>query len=97
MLVRVKLQGVSLVYLGPSRLLGPKAWIRLGLVIMVIALVMPHSRMGNIAFFSSLIIVGGRFTLVSRKHRLRNAAILASLVLVDLIIISNHFGLEGLE
>jgi O-antigen ligase len=81
----------------PDLLLGPKAWIRLGLVIMVIALVMTHSRMGNAAFFSSLIIVGGLFTLISREHRVRNAAILASLLLIDLLIISNHFGLDGLQ
>ncbi|WP_200856570.1 hypothetical protein, partial [Klebsiella pneumoniae] len=37
-------------------LLSDKAFIRLGLVIMVIALVLTRSRMGNIAFFVALSI-----------------------------------------
>lgn len=77
-------------------LLGPKARLRLALVVMVIALVMSHSRMGNTAFFTSLLLVGGLFLLLNRQHRLRNGLILASLILVDLLIISQYFGLEKL-
>jgi O-antigen ligase len=78
-------------------LMGPKALIRLSLLIMVIALVLSHSRMGNAAFFSSLMIVGGLFILLSPKHRLRNSLILASLILIDLLVITQHFGFEGLK
>ncbi|KAA6181858.1 O-antigen ligase family protein [Thiohalocapsa marina] len=81
----------------PDLLLGPKAWIRLALVIMVIGLVMTHSRMGNVAFFSSLLVVGGLFALVHPEHRLRNGAILISLLLIDLLIVSQHFGLDNLR
>lgn len=77
-------------------LLGPKARLRLALVVMVIALVMSHSRMGNTAFFTSLLLVGGLFLLLNRQHRLRNGLILASLVLIDLLVISQYFGLEKL-
>lgn len=76
---------------------GPKTRLRIALVIMVIALVMTHSRMGNAAFFASLVVVGGLFTLINREHRLRNALILSSLVLIDVLVISQYFGLEKLK
>ena len=78
-------------------LIGPKLRIRLALVLMVIALVMTHSRMGNTAFFSSLLIIGLLFTLVNPQHRLRNGLLLASLLVIDLLIISQYFGLEQLR
>lgn len=78
-------------------LMGPKARLRLALVIMVIALVMTHSRMGNAAFFASLLLVGGIFVLVEKKNRLRNSLILASLVVIDILVISQYFGLERLK
>lgn len=78
-------------------LMGPKARLRLALVIMVIALVMTHSRMGNAAFFASLLLVGGLFVLIEKEHRLRNGLILASLILIDVLVISQYFGLEKLK
>lgn len=78
-------------------LLGPKARLRLALVIMVIALVMTRSRMGNAAFFASLLLVGGLFVLIEKENRLRNSLILASLVLIDVLVISQYFGLERLK
>ena len=39
---------------------------------------MRRSRMGNVAFFASLMVVGAVFILLSREHRLRNGLILAS-------------------
>ncbi|MGV8844320.1 MAG: O-antigen ligase family protein [Pseudomonas sp.] len=78
-------------------LMGPKARLRLALVVMVIALVMTHSRMGNTAFFASLLLVGGLFILVEKEHRLRNCLILASLILIDVLVISQYFGLEKLK
>lgn len=78
-------------------LLGPKARLRLALVVMVIALVMTHSRMGNAAFFASLLLVGGLFVLIEKEHRLRNSLILASLILIDVLVISQYFGLERLK
>ena len=81
----------------PGILIGPKAWIRLGLIIMVIALVMTRSRMGNMAFFSSLLVMGGFFTLVTPGHRLRNGLILASVLVIDMLVISQWFGLDELR
>ncbi|PSL15783.1 O-antigen ligase [Marinobacterium halophilum] len=78
-------------------LMGPKARLRLGLVIMVIALVMTRSRMGNTAFFASLMIIGSLFVLLNKEHRLRNSLILASLVVIDVLVISQFFGLDKLK
>lgn len=77
-------------------LLGPKGRLRLALVLMTIALVMSHSRMGNSAFFTSLLLVGGVFVLINKAHRLRNGLILASLLVIDVLIVSQYFGLEKL-
>lgn len=78
-------------------LMGPKARLRLALVVMVIALVMTRSRMGNMAFFASLMVVGAVFILLSREHRLRNGLILASIILIDMLVISQYFGFEQLK
>lgn len=86
-------QWVNLLHL----LISPKACLRLALVIMVIALVMSHSRMGNTAFFASLLIVGSLFIVRERENRLRNSLILASLILIDVLVISQYFGLGELK
>jgi len=78
-------------------LMGPKARLRLALVIMVIALVMTRSRMGNTAFFAALLIIGALFVLLNKEHRLRNSLILASLIVIDVLVISQFFGLEQLR
>jgi len=78
-------------------LLGPKTKLRLALVIMVIGLVMTQSRMGNAGFFSSLIIVGSVFILITKEHRLRNSLLLVSFIIIDMIVISQYFGLERLK
>lgn len=78
-------------------LLGAKARLRLALVIMVIGLVMTHSRGGNSAFFASLLMVGALFGWIEKEHRLRNGLILASILLIDVLIVSQYFGLEALK
>lgn len=78
-------------------LMGPKARLRLALVIMVIALVMTHSRGGNAAFFTALMLVGGLFVLRDKDNRLRNGLILTSILLIDVLVISQYFGLEKLK
>lgn len=78
-------------------LLGPKARLRLALVIMVIALVMTHSRGGNIGFFAGLLVVGALFVLRNNQHRVRNIIILLSILLIDVFVLSQYFGLERLK
>ncbi len=78
-------------------LLSNKLLIRLAIVIMVIGLVMTHSRMGNIAFVISLVIVGAIFVLSFKANRGRNIAVLISFVVIDVLVISHYFGLERLK
>lgn len=78
-------------------LMGPKMRLRLALIIMVIGLVMTHSRMGNTAFFSSLLLAGGLFLVFDKQHRLRNGLLLASILLIDMLIVSQYFGLDRLK
>ena len=75
-------------------LLSRKAILRLLLVIMVIGLVMTRSRMGNSAFFSSL-LVAGVIALVLSRHAPRGTVILiSSLIAIDVMFIGAWFGLE---
>jgi O-antigen ligase len=76
--------------------LSPKMMLRLALCILVIALTTTHSRMGNAAFFSSLLLAGCVGIALSR-HATRNTVILlASLVVIDLAIVGSWFGVERL-
>jgi O-antigen ligase len=76
--------------------LSPKMILRLALCVLVIALTTTHSRMGNSAFFSSLLIAGGIGIVLSR-HATRNTVILfASLIAIDLFIVGSWFGVEKL-
>lgn len=77
--------------------MGSKARLRLAIIIMVIGLVMTVSRMGNTAFFAALIVVGSVFVLINKENRLRNTLILASILIIDLLVISQFFGFERLR
>jgi putative inorganic carbon (HCO3(-)) transporter len=80
-----------------SSLLGSKALIRISLAIMVIALVMSRSRMGNTAFFASMTIIG-LLALVLIKQRTKGLTILiVSMIIIDLFIVSAWFGLEKVQ
>lgn len=77
-------------------ILSRKMILRLILCVLVIALTTTHSRMGNSAFFSSLLIAGGIGIVLSR-HATRNTVILlASLIAIDLFIVGSWFGVEKL-
>ncbi|MFA4968305.1 MAG: O-antigen ligase family protein [Sulfuritalea sp.] len=75
-------------------ILGPRMRLRLALVCMVIGLVLSRSRMGNTAFFSSL-LVAGVIGLVFSRHATRSMVILiASLIVIDIVIIGSYFGVS---
>ncbi len=77
-------------------ILSGKMVLRLGLCILVIALTTTHSRMGNTAFFSALLVAGAIGIALSR-HAPRNTVILlASLIAIDLFIVGSWFGVEKL-
>lgn len=77
-------------------LLGGKAMVRLFLVIMVIALVMTHSRMGNSAFFASMGISAMIGLFLYRKVSRSLVLLFASMIVIDLFIVSAWFGLDKL-
>lgn len=74
--------------------MSPKMLMRLALVVLVVALVQTHSRMGNGAFFISMLLVGGLVAL--RSPRLRRPALwlVASMALVDVLIVGQWVGLD---
>jgi O-antigen ligase len=73
-------------------ILGPRMRLRLALVCMVIGLVLSRSRMGNTAFFSSL-LVAGVIGLALSRHATRSMVILiTSLIVIDIVIVGTYFG-----
>ena len=77
-------------------ILSPKMLLRLSLCILVIALTTTHSRMGNTAFFSSLLIAGVIGIALSRFATRNTVMLLTSLVVLDLLIVGSWFGVEKL-
>jgi len=75
-------------------ILSTKLRLRLYLAIMVIALVLTHSRMGNTSFFVSLIIAGGIGLILSRHATRGTIILLISLIAIDVLIVGTWFGLE---
>lgn len=77
-----------------TMLLSSKVALRLLLAVMVIALVMTHSRMGNTAFFASMSIAGV-LALILMKHKTRSTTVLlSSLMIIDIAIVGTFFGVE---
>lgn len=76
-------------------LLSEKMRLRIFLAMMAIALVMTHSRMGNTAFFFSLLIAGIIWLLIRRQRPRRGAVlVLTSILLLDIFILGHWFGLD---
>ena len=77
-------------------LLSSKIRLRIYLAIMVVALVLTRARMGNIAFFTALAMAGGLALYAGRRFSPRIIAFLASLFLVDMLILGKWFGFDKL-
>ena len=73
-----------------------KMRLRLMLCVMVIALVATHSRMGNTAFFASMMIAGFIGIALSRHATRGTVILLVSLIAIDLFIVGSWFGVEKL-
>ena len=71
-----------------------KAALRVLLVVMVVALVMTRSRMGNTAFFISLLVAGTIGLVLSRRATRSTVILIASLIVIDIFIIGAWFGVE---
>jgi len=64
------------------------------LIVMVISLVLTRSRMGNSAFFASMLIVGLVAIILSRRNAPATATLIISLIIVDIFVIGTWVGLE---
>lgn len=78
--------------------LSKKLIIRLCLVLMVIGLVMSHSRMGNAAFFTSLLTLSAIALLGGYKRPpVFFKFLIVSILVLDVIVIGSMFGIEKLQ
>jgi O-antigen ligase len=75
-------------------ILGPRMLLRLALVVMVIALVLTRSRMGNMSFFASLLAAGAIGLAFSKRATRSMVVLIASLVVIDIFIVGTYFGVE---
>ena len=79
---------------GIELLLSSKIIMRLLLAIMVISLVLSRSRMGNSAFFASLLITGALALLLMKNKSRSTTILLGSLLIIDIAIVGTFFGVE---
>jgi O-antigen ligase len=78
-------------------LLGPKARLRVYLAIMVVTLVLTHSRMGNTGFFASMLVAGLLALLLFRQSPRPVVVLIVSLLVIDIFIVGAWFGLEKVQ
>lgn len=77
-----------------TTLLGPKARLRILLIVMVAGLVMTHSRMGNTAFFASLTLAGIIALLLTKKSTKATIILIGSMIIIDIFVMGTFFGVE---
>ncbi|MCX7175715.1 MAG: O-antigen ligase family protein [Proteobacteria bacterium] len=75
-------------------LISPKMRLRLMLVVMVIALVLTRSRMGNSAFFAAMLVVGLVAIMLARRAAPATVGLILSLVVIDIFVVGTWVGLE---
>lgn len=73
-------------------IITPKMALRLGLIVMVVALVLTRSRMGNSSFFIGMLITGGIGLLLAKRASKSMVILLISLIAVDVFIVGTYFG-----
>jgi putative inorganic carbon (hco3(-)) transporter len=88
---RQRLQGLV------ALLFSRKLRVRLALAIMAIALVMTHSRSGNVAFVAALGGCGMLYVVLRHRDRaFRAFLVISSVLLVDLLVVTQWYGLDRL-
>jgi len=75
-------------------MLSPKMRLRMILIVIVIALVLTRSRMGNGGFFVAMLVVGLLAISLSRKMAPATVGLIASLVIIDVVVVGSWVGLE---
>ena len=78
-------------------ILSKKALVRIGIVIMVIALIMSRSRMGNSAFFVAMTITSLLGLLLFKRKSRSYVYLFISLLVIDILVVSSIFGLSEVK
>lgn len=75
-------------------MLSAKMLLRLFLLVLVIAMVLSHSRLGNLAFFVALMMAG--LVLAARSKKMRRPALLlvSTMMIIDLLVIGQWVGFD---
>lgn len=74
---------------------GSLAW-RLAIIVLVVGLVMSSSRMGNLAFMCALFAAAGAYMLVKRRIVVAWLFLIASILVIDAIVVGARFGMDRL-
>ena len=77
--------------------LSNKVLFRIGIIIMVIALVMSRSRMGNTAFFVAMTITATLGLIYFKPKHKSYVALFISMLIIDVLIVSSLFGLKQVQ
>ncbi|WP_420935750.1 O-antigen ligase family protein [Alteromonas sp. A081] len=77
--------------------LSNKVLFRIGIIIMVIALVMSRSRMGNTAFFIAMTVTATLGLLYFKPKHKSYVTLFISMLVIDVLIVSSLFGLKQVQ
>jgi O-antigen ligase len=80
-----------------TTLLGPKARVRIYLALMVIGLILTQSRMGNTAFFASMMIAGAIGLYLFRGSGRGVVLLFTSLLIIDIFLMGAFFGIDKVQ
>ena len=75
-------------------LMSGKMRLRFSLLLMAITIVLTRSRMGNVAFFSSMLIAGVLTLALTRQRRRGLVILVSSIVAIDIVVIGSMVGIE---
>ncbi len=78
-------------------IMSKKMLLRICLALIVVGIVLSRSRMGNTAFFVSLIIAGVIWMICTKRFGKNAIILLASLIIIDLWVVGNWFGFEEVK
>ncbi len=74
--------------------LGSKMLLRASLLLMATAIVLTRSRMGNLAFFTSMLVAGLLMLALARKRKRSLVILVGSMVVIDILIVGSMLGMD---
>lgn len=77
--------------------LSNKVLFRIGIIIMVIALVMSRSRMGNSAFFIAMTVTATLGLIYFKPRQKSYITLFVSMLIIDILLVSSLFGLKQVQ